>query len=1633
MAISIDTTQPVVEDPISIDTGAPITNSPVSPGFAETRAVKFQMAGINKSYDELYQDLTNGKEQDLRTQAAAELSLQDTTERTNKIAQMATAGQLRPDNIPPMPTPRDPASIIEEKYGEQYMNYFQNAAAKQTKSSFDWQNSWLASAAYEIPGQFASAKRTGSTVIAKREFALTQAQNNQQLIDDQSTGGWLLDQAKMLVPFYNEANLRGLMEKTPSVSIEGFGLGSNLYQQSRELLAMPLPQYRAKFTEIMNALNAKNPEMAKIFAMSVVGQSTSDESLNNLFTLIDLSSVPGAVKGTAGLVKKVGLYNDTQKAVRDLVKSVEGPDAGRILQATGAGDAGEAAVLKATDDLVKDLKGTGNAPREAIQALTSNLKTDIAEIEASPSRRFGQEGVNRLKEQYAGSSGNLINAVTNTMRVERIPSAVAADKVMRAVQEESRLYYPGLRNNIMDVSRNYKELDNHFVDIYIGNKGDELFTKRKTAEEFAVLNQIDKQARVEQVGAGFQLVIKHPIRETSTIIREGLFETAESREPVSLWNAAVGKYRTPEEVLSFDNMANRKIATYAPASFLKNAKEDAEALIKLSRGSIRRQPVEILDANGKVVETKRMSAGERYKDLERVINSGRDMLDPEFPDAKNRGYFFRSPYELENQYQRMVNRLPEQDEIEGYFAFKRLVESDRVYRNLQVYKTKTRLGVETQSFYTLNEGGGRIRGPEFDARKLKEMPRGDENILIVGKHMQDAELVNLSKLGGKLDEYTEAVKQGRLNALEIYDTERRPFANWGNVTGDNHVRYVLVNNIETKPLSYNQIPRRGGGHFEYDYEHYIKQAKVRVENASTGSPSFKHRYEGDTTVMPIQLRAMGEDVVKKMNAVRELIHAKDIDGAKALADSTLPIEWKELYSWFKPSVAPDGITKVPARLSTEEPFYVVPRDKMIVDIDKSMEHRYPGSTFVDGTRQGNLARQHQVQYTGERDAFEVMTLNDYGTRHNPLYKYEPAKLVDAMTSMNRGLTRIINSTLMDDYKIFSVEHWLQQNKDLLKASDSEIRYAPFYHFNNAPNAFKPAADADAVARAKVTHFQIQQLVGVKSTMDGLLHSNAQKLADATYQRFGPTKAADWIASADQLSGVKDPTAFARGIAFHAKLGLFTIPQMLVQAQTFTTIYGIAGIKAATQGTLATALHTFSRINKNPEILASLDKMASKMGWKPGEFLEARQLMENTGFGHVGGEYAGLDNALNPKIINVNGKDFLDAGTFFFREGEQASRTGAFYTAFKEHRTQNPTGALSDADKRAILQRADLLNVNMSRASSSQIHSGVWSLPTQFLTYQLRAAELFWGKRLDWATRARLIGWNAALYGAPVSIGVTGIPFADSLRKSALENGYAPLGDNYVQSMVMEGLPSMILSAITGKTWNVGNKLGVQGFNTVGEFMNGDKTAWDLVGGAAFSTIGGAIAGTSGFRDEMMQFIRGDGGKVSAANIADAFKEVSSANNTFKMIAALNSAKWYSKKENLVASDVTPFQAVFSYLTGLTFQSATDANLMSVSNKDKEKFVKSQTEKFTKEFRRALDAGDAGDKAAYDHHMGLAFAHLDVGDFPSEQIPKAIALASQGNESMIERLERSFYTRDVPDNQKDARYNTYRKLLNQGRY
>jgi hypothetical protein len=1279
----------------------------------------------------------------------------------------------------------------------------------------------------------------------------------------------------------------------------------------------------------------------------------------------------------------------------------------------GRGDLGAAATVGVTEDIMKDLTHQAHPGQQALDPLPSYLKSDEVAFTNNPGNG-GQEIANRVAEQSRAFGNNILNIAKNIMRVNRIPQLLtdpskwndAIKSAVEAVKQYTKDSYPGLTNSILNISNpRYHPITNTYhMDMIVGRDTGEYFNSRLAAERYAKVYGI-ASPEIDKDGLGWFIRVSKPLDETSSVIRDMLLKTADAVTPDSWANSFLGWLRTPEETLSFENRMQRKLATYNASSFLEYAKETARDIGKIGR--------------------------KNWNEFERTLNAARKMPDPD--DPTKLGYFFKDGGELDNFYQTSFQRLPTDVEKSAYFAYKRIVEYDRVLRSMGLYRNKIRVGVESHSLKSFAEDGSDRSSDFFDGVSKNVLPASDDTIVIMGRKGNVVYQGGANRIPPKLREKIEPqIKGGEQKVIEVHDPEKRPLKKFFN--SDSRIRYVVTENAESKPISLaDQVPRRGGGHWDYDYDHYIKQAKI-VHDEATG---FRW-YEGDSTLMPMAIRRLGKDVVEKLNNVRELLRAGKEDEAKALAMSKegLPdIPWETHKGWYAPTTGAHG-EEIAPRLSLTEPLRVVPRDKMIHDMDTDLQARVEAEhgkgSFKDGTRQGSLARQAQIQYTGDRDSWDVYTLNDTGSRHNPIYKYEPAEMLDPITTMNRALSKIANSTFMDDYKIYSIEHWIQEARPWIKTHElDEVDKSPFHYFNNIEEHWKPGAPEEVKRQLMSNRMKIKQLIGTPSSTDNFLMSAQQAMVDSIYGKLGPKAVAltpDWL-----LPSLKDPFRFMRSVVFNMKMGLFSVPQLFVHAMTIVNAVGIAGAKVGFQGTFASLLHGWARIN--PSMIDHLDEMAAKMGigWKPGEFKESMSLIhgpeKRTGFMDVAGEHAYLDTPFANKIFSNGTDKFLDAGQMFFRGGVTWLRSASWHMAYKEFRALNPTGRITDDNLQRILERADILSHNMTRASTSTVTKGVMSVPAQFYTYQLRLFELMTGTRLTGVEKARLFGANMLFFGIPAATGLGLYPFGNSIRNYAQQNGYV-LGDNFVTSAMMQGIPSLVGALITGGAdiqkgtfFNVGGRYGVEGVGAIEDVVDGDKTILDVLGGASYSTLHNIWGATSGFRTVVAQAWKGQGDyQLTVDDAVGPFKEISSFSQASKTLAAINFGNW-TTKNGADLYPTSPAMAILQGLTGLSDQRATDVWRKSITLKQHREYDNQLYGLFQKEFTLGTQAAKNKDPEGAKVHIKNAFAYLNQFGYPPEKIGGAVSAAIKNNQSIIDRVDYNLLVKDPRSRDLD----TYNKI------
>jgi hypothetical protein len=1631
---------------------------PIPPEIAGIRAFKAKTGGTlaERTTEDVYNSIMSGQEDALRNEAAARIDHKKSIAREDMITKIMK--DLRAKNIPVdrdilqkirdmvseqgYDTVTDPSMVFEEHYSNEYF--------KSLKARGATVGSVIEEAEKEAPKDLEAVFKAGTSIKTRQEYINTQLENVQVELNLQSTFGWLVDQAKMLSQIYQEVKLRSLAE---TGFFSQFGLGNSLDEQAKNLFTMPVTQFKATIDGVTEKLKQDNPTLAMFWLQSMNKMSNSDVFLNNVFSGLALTGAVTIGKVAKGLAARSAAITEAKVAAKDMLKAGDTITDPKVAAAEGSGDAARSAVLTSSKRVFNSSQGKSNPTKEAVEDLQGHLRTDAANMIADEGVGvLGREVANRIAERIGVFGEKLMGVVSNVMKVDRIPGILASEKAVKIIQEGIKTDYKG--STVLEISKPIRNrvTNTYSVDVAIVDSTGELFTSGEKAKNYAefirlapsryeaVITDIGPGRKylgagytVEQAGAGFYIKVNRNLDETSDIIRDMLIETKETKSPDSKLDKYFGwltKFRTPDEVLSEVARENRKVATYTPSVVMKLFKEEAEDIKNIAP--------KLLPFTTK---------SKMWKEWKRAVEHSKQAVDP---NTNQPGYFFQNLVDLEHFYQNSFKRNPTESEAKAYFSFVRLVEADRILREVAVYRNKARLGAEQFNLRLIDEKGGIEYSPSFEGVLRKSMPGGDQvsTVLVTDTHRGVEKLYTAGEIPtAELKELERRVKSGELRVVEIYDPELRPLKNFGTV-GEARVRYVVSPSLESRPLNYNVIPRRGGGHFEYDYDFYIKQARVKPE--SVGG-TFKHWYEGDTTIMPIMVRSMGIDVANKLDEVRKFLKDGRIDAAQEFAKKNLPIEWDKLHSWFKPSRDHMGQPVAP-RLSLEEPIQVVEKDKFIVQTDNTLAQRYTGrkkdtgelaSTFYDGTRQGSLARQHQVQFVGERDAHELFTFKDVGTRHNPLYESTPVKFIDPISSINRAITKITHSTFLDDYKIFSVEHWLREAARWLKPQgtgniENEIRHSPFYYFNKGE--LLKDTPSEIADKLEASRFQINQLMGHKSTIDTWLHSTSQKLVDSLYGTIGPKA----LVLEPHIDKIKDPLGAIRAITFHAKLGLFNLPQLLVQLQTYSTILGVAGSRYAVPGAKAALLHRFVRAND--VTLDKLDDMATKTiipgmsKWKPGEFREAYQMMDRNGFGNVAGEYAMQDNTFNGKIINSTWGAILDAGTLFFREGERGIRHAAFYTAYREFRDKFPTGRITERAEKDILRRADDLSVNMSRASSSALHQGLLSIPSQFLSYQLRTMELFLGKRLTHTERARLLGTYMVMYGAPTSLGLTGFPFGDYIRKSAMEENiagrpYVP-GDDLLETTMMEGVPALILALITGQGsprkgywYNISDRYGVQGFELLREILRSDKGMWEIIGGAAFSTLKGAYEKSDGMWNAMISFIRDDGKHypLKVEDFIDPLREISTINNAWRLWGAVNTLKWLSKKDEFLGN-TTVANAIFMTATGLQTTDIADMHLLSQSIKDKKEGEKYAEKQFMQDFRRGLQALYDGNLEQHKKFMARSSALLKIVDYPQDKIPGLISQASKTYESLRERIDWSFFIADAPDKAREERAKSFRRKL-----
>lgn len=1435
--------------------------------------------------------------------------------------------------------------------------------------------------------------------------------------------------------------------------------GSTKQEAIENLWLLPQDQAIALAKQQISKLSSIDPLLGMEFAHNLVKYSTTDKFLDNTMNIADLLSVAAPlIKGTLGATRYA-------TAAKDLVRSTSQRtlDTSNILE--GIGDINTAANAKAIEAIGSRLNATGNpkgfdeiktvlppyanptfvldgpsgamaTPRAQRLMLTMTANNEqfnkilnqpipIERLaQGSLARRTAEKATDELFNTQAPSAADAILGVRTINQGESASGGLyrAYEIGKKGVSTE---LYPNLAENAelrraTNPLRDQRDINailkqptktlvsaNDDIAIQLGTKETSLFESAEAANRAAKEDYGLRGYFIKQKGQGYHIEYHKAINEDTVDVANALLQ--ESTRPVArgpvewLLGKAGGGLNTVDKTLAGDMV----VSTYGSTGLHELIKSIAKPL--------------------EAVTNKSMARKSTRQNFTRYLEAQRDHMDAA---TGLRGRFDTSLSEFETNWHAMHGSMPNEHITKAYFAYTDLVNKDYILRNIAATGSKVRQGLEKHAFaYSGRTETGQFARitpkAEIEGRVIKGIDwahQEDAGILLWDKNVNNlkgnhfyknygnkkvgqqankrSDFVNnlMDKQGYKVVQLTDIGEQALRDLPHLKDSAGK------SLLPDRKIHFVLTKDLATEPLDFRQIPYRPGGHVQYPNGHFIAQPNIRVSGEGAKQKVY---YSGDTHMFyhPSQKEAAAMTV--RMNTAREMLLNND-PGYAAYTRKNIPFSPEDFKSKFDSKA-----------FDINTPFFSKGSSQTLGEI---MEKIHGNKLIQSKDSAWNIyGKDMNLRYMGERNQTLHSFVNN-GTVESPHFNLTQSKLIDPVTAQLRASSELMRDTYLGDLKIKSASQFGARFGHLIEgASTDEIMRDPIKYMMQ-PNWRKnlQGVELSQLSQAKDFRRAITNMFSLKNDHEKAMYGLQQRLVDQAYSGLPGVKQVAKFVEPYLLSKTVDPLKYFKNIAFTAQVGLLVPHQMVLQAMTFTNALAFGGPISGPRGIAKSVLMHSLIYTDNPKVINRAAEIASTFGWKKEHFLESYDAWKRSGFGKVGGEHVFRDDYFHPPLISgVRGKA-LDFTGKFFEYGERMNRGAAWGVAYDQWRTANKLAKFDDAAQTAVLRRADLLSGSMSGANKAVWQKGVMSIPSQYLAFQARIGEQFWGKEFTTQQKMTAFATYSAMYGVPTALGA-GIPvwpWADSLKQYAMSHDI-DTDSNKISKVLNDGMISIAMEMFAGRKTDAATRLGPAGVTTIKDVLSGDKSLPEALGGPSGALMGVlsdkynpslmsnlarsgiSLGGVSlDYLKSILDGTPGPGGEASVAKLKDFTNNFAGANATRKFLVMYNLGQYVAKNEETVLSNVNEREAWLSLIAGLSPQVIKDSYIALSDERERGELKKYAGNQASMWVRRAFNSPGLDD---YNEAWRNANLSLEAGGLnPDERAQWFHKFTKEGNGDKVTR-------------------------------
>lgn len=1626
------------------------------------RASKFSQAwpeSDNKpSYADIKTGLAAGNEHDLRTRLSTEVEMRDRQTKLNMIGDMAKykaansetdINQAEQDfiNYQPDSMRYDPNGIMEHEFARKFVS---NVLGKTDDPNHPFNVSQTS-----IPSVFSHDTDFQSEVLSKNAALTTRKQDVDSQLSSEGWLSWGLQEAKGVASIWRASDIAGA---APDTFTTRFQPGTMLDEKLQNLWNLPYQQFVPALDQFLAPLDPMEKSQVLEQALTFSG---TQSMMSNLGAIADVSMAAefalkaGLVGGKlisgigAGVIKAATKEQiaavakgiaEHREALASLVKAPEAGPANpqQILERSGdILGAAEIGVIQrltrafplgsAADkiDLAREVPGlfnflprladVGNFSREAMQRLTQAfigradaLTTMLGEAKGTALNRLPETALGKafnlaeadLRDRFTGPA-NAILDVRHYFDSQAGVYRIEARVVKVGEGEPARVSQPAPTTPLLPQNSTLGRLygmanQKPTIEISMGRPDATFFENPDEARAYGEWYGLKPdQYSVEPQGNGYYLSIKKAVDETKGPVRDLLTVDTENHDPISNANTLFGGLRSAQDLLAPLQRNNRHLALMAP----NRAKEIIQKVADTITGLSRRE----------------------RKELGQLAAVGRDMDNPDNP--AQRGYFFKTLGEFDQAFMSLHQKPPTEGQANAYFAYTDLSNTEYFMRNFSLLRDKERQGIERLKFYYHDGQQAGMESPTFEGRKVDDLPWGNAQEFHVLRVHEDGKPEVLTSRSG-LEQEKDLIKSGRLRVLQVANPPGRPLAE----LAENKlpIHFVLADKYDYKPLSYEQIQNNPGGHSIYPMQAYVKQPNIQK-----GVRGYLH-YLSDKTIFNFNTMRQAEEKASILDEARiALRDGRDAEIPAILAKG-VPMTTGQLKALFSES----------GHLSLEHPIVATRAGQRSIDgtyqgkVLKTLETYNPeGEKLRDEMYSSyNLYNSLDKEFLQDKDAV-LPTIRKGEKEGDPLFQLNPSKQLDPFAALQRGLGGAIRQRWLNDYKTSAIEQWIEMYKGLFSSGKTAyIRGNPLYFFFNADLKDTLGTHGE-VQKALAVRNNIINFLGVQTKIGANLDWLRWKMVDQIYSAL-PLRYGEKFANSDFVTnfltpGKIDPARYMRNIGFHLVIGLFNPMRYLLHASYATHVVAIAGPKLGYQGMVASGLLQYMTMHgwsEDEQLINHVGGMASRMGFgDPAEFKEMYLALRDSGWGLVGNETAWKQDVFDPKLIKTPVGKFLDAGTWFFRKGEQFSRLSAFAAAYKEWKAVNPIAELNSKALGKILTRADDLSINMTRASSAGWQRGWTGVVAQFKTYNIRFMEqvlpgLFGqSNRITQAQALRAVTVYSLLYGIPATAGgVLGfVPAYQMLQKAAFDNG-VNLHDSW-KGLFNDGILSSAVAFTShlfggNRAYDIPERYGAYADSDVYDAVTQSKGLMDLLAGPSGEMIASAARALYPGVSAFVHWSQGkaDEYPVRPQDFLDAARHIGSVSSGFKMIMASVTGKYYALNNELVADNLDAIDGLVMGLTGTMPREITDATLLRQTAQNDQAYQKKWGDQYVEDVTQAMRSFQAGQIEIGRQYLQRAKTDQVAGDFNPKQILELNHRSmTRDNFSVVNQSREDFYKYSPP--------------------